>query len=483
MVKKPKGWVALGIFTLGTTHAWAQDQPSATGSVAMSTSTGTEASATSEAPATSGAAATSGGTFEPYEAGYPPDNNLLELGVFGGIFFPAGEHNLRDESLGRQRALKISPELGARLGWYPLSFLGIEGEVMAARSKVKGVNTRAMAYSGRGNLVLQAPLPYVVPFVTGGVGKLGLIGETMGSDADVAWNFGVGAKVPLTHGLSLRIDGRDNLTARTGGDGQAHSFELLLGLTAVIGRARNEPPAPPADSDRDGVLDRDDKCPAELGVAPSGCPADSDGDSVLDRDDYCPKEAGPAPKGCPIIDTDPDKDGVPLPCDACPTEVGVKPDGCPIRDTDKDGILDDKDKCVKEPETKNGFEDSDGCPDTIPEKLKKFTGVVEGIYFDVGKATIRNQSTPKLEGAANVLKEFPSISMEISGHTSSEGDPAFNQKLSQDRADAVKQWLVEKGIPSQRIKTRGAGPDEPIANNKTPAGKIKNRRIEFKVIQ
>ena len=71
----------------------------------------------------------------------------------------------------------------------------------------------------------------------------------------------------------------------------------------------------------------------------------------------------------------------------------------------------------------------------------------------------------------------------VMGHTSSEGDPAFNQKLSQDRADAVKQWLVEKGIPSQRIKTRGAGPDEPIANNKTPAGKIKNRRIEFKVTQ
>jgi outer membrane protein OmpA-like peptidoglycan-associated protein len=483
MVNKPQGWVALGIFTLGTTHAWAQET-NATGSVAMSTSKGTEAAATTTTTTTT-TTTSDASTFEPYEAGYPPDNNLLELGVFAGIFFPSSEHNLRDESVGRQRALRISPEFGARLGWYPLSFLGIEGEVMGVRSKVKGVNRRDMLYAGRGQLVLQAPLPYFVPFAVGGVGKLGSIGQNMGNDADVAWHFGVGAKVPLTHGLSLRLDGRDNLTAKTGADGraQAHSFELTLGLTAVIERARKEPPAPPADTDHDGVLDRDDKCPAELGVAPSGCPADSDGDTVLDRDDYCPKEAGPAPKGCPIIDTDPDKDGVPLPCDACPTEVGVKPDGCPIRDTDKDGILDDKDKCVKEPETKNGFEDADGCPDTIPEKIKKFTGVVEGIYFDVGKATIRKQSTPKLDGAANVLKEFPSISMEISGHTSSEGDPAFNQKLSQDRADAVKQWLVEKGIPSQRIKTRGAGPDEPIANNKTPAGKIKNRRIEFKVIQ
>jgi OOP family OmpA-OmpF porin len=319
--------------------------------------------------------------------------------------------------------------------------------------------------------------------LAGGVGKLGAIGETVGNDADVAWHFGIGAKLALTHALSLRFDARDNLTAKTGGEGQAHSFEVLLGLTAVIERARKQPPAPPADTDHDGVLDRDDKCPAELGVAPSGCPADTDGDSVLDRDDYCPKEAGPAPKGCPIIDTDPDKDGVPLPCDACPEEAGVKPDGCPIRDTDSDGIFDDKDKCVKEPETKNGFEDEDGCPDTIPEKIKKFTGVVEGIYFDQGKATIRKQSTPKLDGAANVLKEFPSISLEISGHTSSEGDKAFNAKLSQERADAVKQWLVEKGIPSDRIKTRGVGADEPIADNKTAAGRTKNRRIEFKVVQ
>jgi OOP family OmpA-OmpF porin len=154
-----------------------------------------------------------------------------------------------------------------------------------------------------------------------------------------------------------------------------------------------------------------------------------------------------------------------------------------VRDTDGDGIFDDKDKCPKEPETKNGFEDEDGCPDKMPDKVKKFSGVVQGIYFDQGKATIRRQSTPTLDGAVNVLKEYPSISLEISGHTSSEGDPGFNQKLSQDRADAVKQWLVDRGIAPERIKTRGAGADEPIANNKTAAGRVKNRRIEFKVLQ
>jgi OOP family OmpA-OmpF porin len=354
---------------------------------------------------------------------------------------------------------------------------------MGARSKVESDQKRAMIYAGRGHLVLQAPLPYVVPFALGGAGKLGAIGQTMGSDADWAWHFGLGLKVPLTHLLSLRLDGRDNLTAKRGGSGQTHHFEALIGLTAVIERERREPPPPPADTDHDGVLDRDDRCPTEVGVAPGGCPADSDADGVLDRDDYCPKESGPAPKGCPIVDPDPDKDGVPLPCDVCPDEKGVAPDGCPIRDTDGDGIFDDKDKCVKEPETKNGFEDDDGCPDQIPEKIKKFTGVVEGIFFDQGKATIRKQSTPVLDGAVKVLKEFPSVSMEISGHTSSEGNKDVNDQLSQDRAASVKQWLVDKGIPPERIRTRGAGPDEPIADNKTPAGRAKNRRIEFKVLQ
>jgi OOP family OmpA-OmpF porin len=88
-----------------------------------------------------------------------------------------------------------------------------------------------------------------------------------------------------------------------------------------------------------------------------------------------------------------------------------------------------------------------------------------------------------LGSAAKVLQTYPSISLQISGHTSSEGDAAVNQRLSQERADAVKQWLVDNGVPPERLKTRGAGPDEPIADNKTAAGREKNRRIEFKVLQ
>lgn len=439
-----------------------------------------------EMAATSGAGQES--KPEEYEPGYPPEGNLLELGVFGGVIIPSTDHNLRNEPL-PQRTLEVGPEVGARLGYYPLSFLGVEGETMASLNAVKATNTAPKGHGGmyglRGQLVLQAPLPYIVPFVVGGAGRLGAITDAMGKDSDTAWHFGVGAKIPLTHLLSLRVDGRDNLTAKTQATGseQAHSFEVMLGLTAVIERTRRVPPPPPADTDHDGVIDPLDRCPAERGFDATGCPADGDGDSVLDRDDYCPKEAGPRPKGCPIVDTDPDQDGVPVPCDTCPTELGVKPDGCPVRDKDGDGIFDDKDKCVDEPETKNGFEDGDGCPDKIPEAVKKFTGVVEGIYFDQGKATIRKQSTKVLDGAVKVLEQFASVSLEISGHTSSEGDKEFNRKLSEERAVAVKQWLVDKGIRADRIRTRGAGADEPIADNKTAAGKAKNRRIEFKVVQ
>ncbi|HYQ14870.1 MAG TPA: OmpA family protein, partial [Polyangiaceae bacterium] len=345
--------------------------------------------------------------------------------------------------------------------------------------------TKADLFAGRGSLVLQIPLPYVTPFALGGVGKLGAISRNQGQDADWAWHFGVGVKIPITHLVSLRLDGRDNLTPKTGGDrtDQTHSFEALLGLTAVIERARREPPPPPNDGDHDGVPDREDQCPSDPGAWPSGCPADTDEDGVADRDDYCPREKGPAPKGCPIVDLDPDGDAVPLPCDLCPTEVGIKPDGCPVRDTDGDGIFDDRDKCPKEPETKNGFEDDDGCPDQLPEKFKKFTGVVQGIFFDQGKSTIRKQSNATLEGAVKVLQEFPSVRLEISGHTSSEGNNEVNAKLSQERADAVKTWLADKGVDPNRIQTRGAGSDEPIADNKTALGRAKNRRIEFKILQ
>jgi len=114
--------------------------------------------------------------------------------------------------------------------------------------------------------------------------------------------------------------------------------------------------------------------------------------------------------------------------------------------------------------------------------VKKFSGVVKGIEFDKGKETIRPVSGPVLEEAVVVLKEYPALKIEISGHTDADGDRDKNVELSQKRADAVKSYIAAKGVDASRIQTRGVGPDEPIADNKTPAGKQKNRRIEFKVL-
>ena len=488
MAKRGFGLEICGVAITIAAGAMAQETPAADASagVSLSTSDGASADAAASAPAAEPApppVAAPPAPYEPYEPGFPPEGNVLELGIFGGVFLPSPIHSLRNQSYPRQE-YDPGAEGGGRLGYYPLSWLGIEGELMAASSMVKNTNTAAVLYGYRAFLVLQAPTRYIAPFAVAGAGRVGGISRAMGNDVDTGFLFGLGAKIPFTHAIGMRIDLRDNLLPNShAGDGQSHNFEALLGLTATIERTRKELPPPPPDSDHDGVVDADDRCPNDAGVAPSGCPADSDSDGVLDRDDYCPREAGPAPKGCPVIDPDPDKDGIPLPCDVCPNEPGVKPDGCPVRDADGDGIFDDKDKCPNEPETKNGFDDTDGCPDKVPDVVQKFSGVVQGISFQQGKAVIQPTSTRTLTNALKVLQDYPSVGIEISGHTSSEGDKSVNDQLSQDRADAVKAWLVERGIDGSRITTRGAGSNEPIGDNATRAGREKNRRIEFKVKQ
>jgi OOP family OmpA-OmpF porin len=474
-----------GLVASAATAALAQEAPpaDASGSASVSTTNGANTAATTTAPPPPAPAPAPPPKtpYEPYEPGLPPEGNVLEIGVFGGLLIPSPNHNIRANGYAQQQ-YELGGEGGGRIGYYPLSFLGIEGEGMASGSKVKNTPNQAVLYGYRAFVVLQAPTPWVSPFLVGGYGRLGGVSHAMGGDVDQGWMFGAGAKIPLTHILAFRLDFRDNLTPNDHvGNGQGHSFEVLGGLSATIERSRKEPPPPPPDSDHDGIIDAQDKCPNDAGVAPDGCPPDTDGDGILDRDDYCPREPGIAPNGCPDLDTD--KDGVPLPCDACPNEPGVKPDGCPIRDRDNDGILDNVDKCPDQPETKNGFEDEDGCPDKIPDAVQKFSGVVPGIYFKQGSAVIRKDSKPTLDQAVRVLQQYPSIGFEISGHTSSEGDASVNDKLSQDRADAVKQYLVDQGIDPKRIKTHGYGSTQPIADNKNKLGREKNRRIEFQVLQ
>jgi outer membrane protein OmpA-like peptidoglycan-associated protein len=147
-------------------------------------------------------------------------------------------------------------------------------------------------------------------------------------------------------------------------------------------------------------------------------------------------------------------------------------------DSDGDAVDDSDDKCPDQPETRNGYQDEDGCPDEIPVQLAKFTGTIKGIYFDDNSAAISAKSRPVLDRAAQVLSEFPTIRVEISGHCAA----GENRQLGQRRGDAVREYMVTRGIARDRLDVRNAGEDEPVDTNKTAAGRSKNRRIEYTIL-
>jgi OmpA-OmpF porin, OOP family len=238
------------------------------------------------------------------------------------------------------------------------------------------------------------------------------------------------------------------------------------------------------DNDADGVLDANDKCINIKGLKErQGCPlVDTDKDGIEDSLDKCPKEFGPKDrKGCPLIDTD--KDGIEDADDKCPTEPGDKAhQGCPVADGDNDGVADAVDNCPKEP----GPASNQGCP----EKQKQLVVITadklvikDRVFFDTGKATIQKRSFGLLDQVASVLVAHPEVKgVNIEGHTDSKGKEEMNRKLSQNRAASVLKYLSEKGVEASRMKAIGYGPDQPIADNATEAGRELNRRVEF-VIQ
>ena len=274
------------------------------------------------------------------------------------------------------------------------------------------------------------------------------------------------------------------------------------------------------DSDGDGVEDYKDKCPgtpeAAWGKVDSlGCPLDTDGDGVPDYLDECPETPEAAygmidAKGCPI---DTDDDGVPDYLDQCPgtpEEARGKVDekGCPM-DSDKDGVPDYLDECPETPEAAIGHVDNKGCEldsdqDGVPDYLDmcpQAPGLIEnkgcpevkrevrqllqkamqGIEFETGKAAIKKKSYDLLDKIAQIFIDNSNYIIEVQGHTDSTGKYEQNVKISQQRADQVMAYLVKQGVPAERMTAVGYGPDVPIADNGTKAGRQKNRRVEFKI--
>jgi len=232
----------------------------------------------------------------------------------------------------------------------------------------------------------------------------------------------------------------------------------------------------PKDRDGDGILDVDDKCPDVAGLASlQGCP-DKDGDGITDADDKCPEVAGLAKyQGCPIPDTD--GDGINDEQDKCPTVKGVaRYQGCPIPDTDKDGVNDEEDKCPNEAGPASNF----GCPVIAQAVIDKINYAAKNIFFATGSAKLLPKSFKSLNEVAAIMAADKTLMLDIDGHTDSQGKPDKNQTLSENRAGAVKAYLATKGVDESKMAAVGHGQDVSVADNKTAAGRAKNRRVEMK---
>ncbi len=222
---------------------------------------------------------------------------------------------------------------------------------------------------------------------------------------------------------------------------------LLLGIAAVIGLAQVAhvepevvvaPPPPPPEPPP---------------------PADTDGDGILDPADACPQEPE-------------DADGF------------EDANGCPDPDNDADGILDAADRCMNEPETRNEFEDEDGCPDTPPVQVVQSQIVIaDQINFDLDSANLTPSSSPILDRIAELMVAHPEIQkIRIEGHTDESGSDARNMGLSRRRADAVRTYLVAKGVERSRMETVGLGRTRPLDAAGTPEAMARNRRVEFHIV-
>jgi OOP family OmpA-OmpF porin len=439
-------------------------------------------------------------------AGSAAADTRLEIGGFAGAHIFSDENEIGVDDLPTADSPESSIAFGVRVAYRLHPLLSIEGETAIAPTETRDNETPVTIYGLRAQALLRFRDARVRPFALLGAGALissPRDQNVIRTDADLVAHGGVGLEVQIGDNWGLRGDARLLLPPSVANEFVTAEWELFVGLFKTFPSAAATPVTPTdaaADADGDGVPDATDRCPTEPEDLDGhqdedGCPdPDDDGDGIPDAADACPREAENKngvedADGCPEIDRD--GDGIAGAADQCPDEAEDRDgdrdeDGCPdlgpAGDRDGDGVEDGADRCPDEAETKNGFEDGDGCPDEVPAPLQKLTGAIEGISFEFGSATIAASSNPTLDEAARVLAEHPDVAVEIQGHTDNSGPRQHNVSLSQQRADAVKQGLVKRGIAESRLKAVGYGPDKPIADNATREGRIKNRRVEIVLV-
>ncbi len=346
-------------------------------------------------------------------------------------------------------------------------------------------------------------------------------GQTDVKNNGLSFPFGGGLAFRLGYNVDLNLEYGHRILARdtefdlTGSEGKMKrdQYSYISGGLTFKFRAK--------DTDGDGVPDKEDACPDVAGkVELQGCP-DRDNDGIADKDDACPDVAGLAQfQGCP----DTDGDGIPDKDDACPTEAGIASlNGCP--DRDGDGVADKDDKCPDVPGVKalagcpdrdgDGIADAEdqcpdvaglakfnGCPDTdgdgIPDNLDKCPNVpgtyanngcpeeakkdeyFKVVYFNFDKSVVIAKYTKDLDEVAKYLKENKTMNVSVEGHADSKGSDDYNMRLSEKRANYVKNYLTKKGVEKSRVTTAFFGESKPADTNDTDAGRANNRRVEIK---
>ncbi len=320
---------------------------------------------------------------------------------------------------------------------------------------------------------------WVSPYITAGVGAANYKGTYWSADMPL----GAGIQVNFWDEAFLLINTQYRVPITASND--YHFFHSIgvagnIGATKLVQKLTEiAPPKLDKDTDGDGILDSNDKCPTEKGTSKyQGCPVpDTDGDGINDDNDKCPNDKGVVRyEGCPVPDKD--GDGINDEDDKCPEVKGVaRYQGCPIPDTDKDGVNDEDDKCIDVA----GPESNQGCPEIKEDVKTKIEYAAKNIFFETGSAKLKAISNKNLNEVAKLLKENESVQLDVEGHTDNSGKADKNQTLSENRAKAVFDYLVAKGIDAARMTSAGFGQDQPVADNATPAGRSKNRRVELKL--
>jgi outer membrane protein OmpA-like peptidoglycan-associated protein/outer membrane protein W len=342
----------------------------------------------------------------------------------------------------------------------------------------------------------------VTPYF-GGSGNIYDSGGAPGGDIDSRVGFGVplaaGFDIPLSKKTKIILKATYNRTFVDGFDGQAGSGASNIDnkdhddfLVTSVGFKFNVGGS--TDTDGDGIIDENDRCPEEVGTEENeGCP-DTDRDGIIDQEDRCPEVAGDAEfDGCP----DTDGDGIPDYEDECPEVAGeAEFNGCP--DTDGDGIVDSEDAC---PEVA-GEAEFDGCPDTdgdgivdSEDECPEVAGTeanngcpqVDFDFADVNfafdKSNVEDDFKAELDRVAEELMDNTDLKVTLVGHADRIGSEQYNLRLSQRRAESVKSYLVGQGVSADRVFTEGVGETEPLVEDANTEERRDNRRVVIEVSQ